>query len=541
VYALSDAIRYYLIEANPPVPYLYAYLELLPAEAELEQFFIAQELKQAIATFLARTQTQERAADRFLVNLCSGDQSLLRRLTGTLARQLGMNCYQLNCSRLAEAVGRKNEADILRELPHMVRSCCRDLRLNNAALALSNTRMLSAELLHQLIKTAADILGVRYFFVLNGMARDLSRCLPTGSEQGWFLVDLHLSPPDTALREQIWLHAAQKNGIELGAEQAATLAANFTLTEEHISFALRDAVGIQLTRPAAELELASLAEACRAQTHRELQGIAQRLLTNHKLEDIVLFEETRSQVEEVLHHAQYRNKLMEDWGYAARTAASKNLSVLFHGPPGTGKTMAASACANALNLEIYRIDLATLLNKYIGETEKNLARLFDTAEAMNIILFFDEAEGLFSKRTEAQDSHDRFSNLQTGYILQRIETYNGIILLATNLLKNIDSAFVRRFKYMVEFPAPGPAQRLRMWQTAFPPALQLSPDIDFAFLADKVKLTGGGILNVSIAAALRAYNSGGLVGLEDILHAVEREYKKMGKVYDPFDFAVEQD
>jgi SpoVK/Ycf46/Vps4 family AAA+-type ATPase len=198
--------------------------------------------------------------------------------------------------------------------------------------------------------------------------------------------------------------------------------------------------------------------------------------------------------------------------------------------------MAASAIANELGLALYKIDLANVLSKYIGETEKQLAQMFDQAEAMNIVLLFDEAESLFSKRTETRDAHDRYANLQTGYLLQRIETYRGIVILSTNLLKNLDPAFTRRFQFIVEFALPQAAERLALWHNAFPPASPRADDIDFELLADRAPFSGGNINAAAVAAALYAAAEDTPIAMRHVLQATEHEYAKLGKVFAARDF-----
>ena len=228
--------------------------------------------------------------------------------------------------------------------------------------------------------------------------------------------------------------------------------------------------------------------------------------------------------------------MFDRWGFAAKMPSSKTLCILFHGPSGTGKTMAASAIANELGLSLYKIDLANVVSKYIGETEKQLAQMFDQAEAMNIVLFFDEAESLFSKRTETRDAHDRYANLQTGYLLQRIETYRGIVILSTNLLKNLDQAFTRRFQFIVEFAFPRAEERLRLWRSAFPADTPRADDIDFELLAEKAPFSGGNINAIAVAAALFAAAEQGPIAMRHVLQATEHEYAKLGKVFTAQDF-----
>jgi SpoVK/Ycf46/Vps4 family AAA+-type ATPase len=215
-----------------------------------------------------------------------------------------------------------------------------------------------------------------------------------------------------------------------------------------------------------------------------------------------------------------------------RFSQSKGISALFSGPPGTGKTMAAGVIARELGLEIFQIDLSAIVSKYIGETEKQLSRGFAAAEASNAVLFFDEGDSLFGKRTEVKDSHDRYANQEVSYLLQRIETYEGVIILTSNLTKNMDEAFVRRLGFVVEFPFPGVSERLRIWKGMFPAEMPIDAEIDFALLAQRIELSGGHIRNIALSAAFLAAEEGDVLGMRHIMRAARREYQKMGKVVD---------
>jgi SpoVK/Ycf46/Vps4 family AAA+-type ATPase len=206
------------------------------------------------------------------------------------------------------------------------------------------------------------------------------------------------------------------------------------------------------------------------------------------------------------------------------------LNVLFAGPSGTGKTMAAEIMANELGLDLYKIDLSTVVSKYIGETEKNLARIFEEAETSNAILFFDEADALFGKRSEVRDSHDRYANIEISYLLQRMEEYDGMAILATNLHKNMDDAFVRRMHFTVEFPFPDARHRRLIWEKVWPTDTPRSAELDLDFMARQFELTGGNIRNIAVAAAFLAASDGQVVTMSQLVGATHREYQKMGKV-----------
>jgi SpoVK/Ycf46/Vps4 family AAA+-type ATPase len=222
----------------------------------------------------------------------------------------------------------------------------------------------------------------------------------------------------------------------------------------------------------------------------------------------------------------------QDWGFGGKMALGRGICALFAGPSGTGKTMAASVLARSLHLDLYRVDLAQTVSKYIGETEKNLDRVFRAAEAADAVLFFDEADALFGKRSEVKDAHDRYANLEVGYLLQKMEEYDGLAILATNLRQHIDEAFTRRLRCIVEFPFPDQDGRLRIWRTVFPSAAPLAEDVDLPALARQVRLAGGNIRNIALSAAFLAASDGAPIGQAHLLRAARSEYVKVGRTWE---------
>jgi SpoVK/Ycf46/Vps4 family AAA+-type ATPase len=217
-------------------------------------------------------------------------------------------------------------------------------------------------------------------------------------------------------------------------------------------------------------------------------------------------------------------------------ARAQGLKTLFAGESGTGKTMAAQVLARDLGLELFRIDLATVISKYIGETEKNLDRIFGAAEGSNAILFFDEADALFGKRSEVSDSHDRYANIEVAYLLQKMEGYSGAVILATNFRHNIDEAFLRRLDFVIDFPFPEPEDRVHIWRLVLPDEAPLDGDVDVEFLSTQFKLSGGGIRNASLAAAFLAAEDGGVIGMRHLIVGVALEYGKLGRLTLESDF-----
>jgi len=264
----------------------------------------------------------------------------------------------------------------------------------------------------------------------------------------------------------------------------------------------------------------------------ELARLARRLEPNHSWDDLVLPADALAQLHEICGQHRHRGQVLEAWGFGERLSLGRGLTVLFSGSPGTGKTLAASVLARELGLELYRIDLSRVVNKYIGETEKNLERVFEAAVDAGAILFFDEADALFGKRSEVKDAHDRYANLEVAYLLQKMEEYEGVAILATNLRQNLDEAFVRRIRVIVEFPFPDEAQRRQIWARMLPDALPLAAELPLDLLARELRLSGAHIRNIALAAAYLAAEEGGGLSLCHIWRAARREYQKLGRAWD---------
>lgn len=256
---------------------------------------------------------------------------------------------------------------------------------------------------------------------------------------------------------------------------------------------------------------------------------ARPLTTVHTLADVVLPAEVRTRIDDLADRIVHRELVVDEWGFGDHHDNAAGLIALFHGPPGTGKTMTAAAVAASAGLPAYVIDLSALVSKYIGETEKSLAKVFDRATRERCILVFDEADAVFGARTEVGDAHDRYANQEVSYLLSRIEAYAGIVILTTNLLGNIDPAFQRRIHVMVEFPEPGPDERERLWAAVAPSRLPLAAEVDLAALAQRYPLTGAQIRDATLDAAYLAAADGRLVTEEHLRTGVRRQYEKAGK------------
>jgi len=255
---------------------------------------------------------------------------------------------------------------------------------------------------------------------------------------------------------------------------------------------------------------------------------AQLIETDLSWEDLVLHPTTTEQIEELRLWIKYGAELMNGWGMSKKL--KPGYRALFHGPPGTGKTLTANLLGKYTGKEVYKIDLSMVVSKFIGETEKNLANLFVKAENKDWILFFDEADALFGKRTNVRDAHDKYANQEVSYLLQRVEQYDGLVILATNFKNNIDDAFTRRFQSIIYFPMPSVEERLTLWRKAFPEKACLARDISFSMLARKYELTGAEIINVVQFACLRALSREGIdITYNDVFEGIKREFSKEGK------------
>ena len=321
-----------------------------------------------------------------------------------------------------------------------------------------------------------------------------------------------------------------------GAADTTDVAAKFRLSVEQI----REAAAVSLIaargRDAAAPDAAELDVGARHASSSRLGELATRLGPAYSWDDLVLPERQLTLLRSISAYLRHRDRVLSDWGYERTVSRTQGLKVLFAGESGTGKTMAAQVLGAALGLEMFRVDLATVVSKYIGETEKNLERIFGAADGSNAILFFDEADALFGKRSEVSDAHDRYANIEVAYLLQRMEGYPGAVILATNFRRNIDPAFIRRLDFVVDFPFPEADDRKRIWRLLLPAEAPLADDVDVDFLATQFKLSGGAIRNCSLSAAFQAADEDTAIGMRHLVRAVALEYGKQGRLTLEADF-----
>lgn len=285
--------------------------------------------------------------------------------------------------------------------------------------------------------------------------------------------------------------------------------------------AQRDAPGATFTE--------SLRNACRQHVSSHMRDVAQRIESSFGFADLVLPPSTMVPLQELVARQANIATVFHDWGMGSVFRQSEGSAVLFVGPSGTGKTVTANAVANELGLDMYRVDLSGVVSKYIGETEKNLERIFAAAAQSQVVLFIDEADALFGKRSEVKDAHDRYANIEVSYLLQKMEEHKGVVILASNFSQNIDDAFFRRFSAVVEFNLPKPEDRLRLWQKLHQTDAPLADNVDLEFLAERFDITGGHIKNCMMAAAFHAAAEKEPISMQMLIRAISREYAKLGK------------
>lgn len=336
-------------------------------------------------------------------------------------------------------------------------------------------------------------------------------------------------PGPPRVRRDRWAQELAAAGLDAGTDTIDAVAHLFVLHAGQIRRAVASA-----TRHAPDgartVTLTQLAEQARAQSSAVLDGLAKRVQTSYAWSDLVLPRSTMAHLQQLAAAIRQRVLVFDTWGFARLSAGSSSLRALFAGASGTGKTLAASVIANELGLPLYRVDLSAVVSKFIGETEKNLEKIFEAAEGSNAVLFFDEADALFGKRSEVKEAHDRYANIEVAYLLQRVESYDGVMILASNLAANLDEAFSRRLQFQIDFPLPDVAGRERLWRLLIPPEAPLGDDLDVAFLARRFPLTGGEVRNVALHAAFMAAEEAAPIGMAHAIRALGRERTRQGRL-----------
>ncbi len=354
---------------------------------------------------------------------------------------------------------------------------------------------------------------------------------PRDLERQRRMLRLSFNIPDYRERYEVWEESVSRYRTALQPQDIEETSAKFGFTRSQIMRAVNTAVDLAQSRG----ELAQKADLyAGAQAHANLQlgTLARRIVPRFGWDDLILPPEQIKQLREMSDRLRYSHLVQHEWGYADAMPNSSGISALFAGDSGTGKTLSAEVIAKDLGLVMYKIDLSAVVSKYIGETEKNLNTIFTTAQSSNAILFFDEADALFGKRSEVKDARDRYANIEIAYLLQQIESYDGVVIMATNFRQNLDDAFTRRLDFLIDFPFPDAEYRKRLWEAHFPARTPMASDVNFNSISERYRLAGGNIRNVALAAAYLAAANGQVVTQEHIRSAIRREHQKMGRLLD---------
>ncbi len=379
-----------------------------------------------------------------------------------------------------------------------------------------------SSLIHEIFKTAG------LFFQTLFLTMPEDGWQEEGKPEGFHVERLQMRMPALWQRIRLWKEALSFQGM--GDDTAIeALALQFDFTPGMIEDAAVSAMKKAHIEGRNAVELCDIYEACQGKISHRLGDRAGRVNAVCTWDDLVLEEEPKGLLMQACAQITYRYRVYEEWGFRKKLSYGRGVAMLFAGPPGTGKTMAAQALAKELNLELYRVDLSGILSKYIGETQKNLKEIFDEAQKSKGILFFDEADALFGKRVNVTDARDISANAQTAYLLQKMEEYDGVTILATNLLQNFDDAYKRRMKYIISFRFPQEGQRLALWKKVFPKEMPLEEDIDREYLASTFELSGAAIKNIALNAAFLAASLQEVTGMKHVMASLQQEYKKSGK------------
>jgi len=510
------------------------FCKLMEPRIQWGELPLSDEIKHA----LPQLASQSLSENRPLCLYFQGSGSDEKRATAeALAGTLGA---KLLCAQIDRVPG-KEEAEPVWEL------FSREGRIHRAVLYISEFDDLrgaeSVVRRQDLLETVAKYEGIT---ILAGR-RDW---IPSSSLFGVLPVDFAI--PGFPDRCACWKASLERFGAACDEDDIAMVAGRFQLSSGQIAQAVASAIvrthwraagasskeDASAGRAPAAPTIEDLAAAARSQCGHELASLARKIEPRYEWSDIILPPDPKAQLREICQQAEYRAVVLDQWGFDRKLSLGKGLNVLFSGPPGTGKTMGAEVIAKKLGLDLYRIDLSQVVSKYIGETEKNLDRIFAAAEHSNAILFFDEADALFGKRSEVRDARDRYANIEISYLLQKMEEYQGMSILATNLRQNLDEAFVRRLQAIVEFPFPDEQYRRQIWENVFPREAPVGEDVKFDLLAHEVRLPGGNIKNMALAAAFAAAADQGVIHLSHLVQAAHREHQKLARSWNPGGLAV---
>jgi ATP-dependent 26S proteasome regulatory subunit len=523
---VEERVVHYLLDSDEIDKRLVPFVRLVKPQAELSQVLLPPDIKERLHNLM-----QGEVQSRGVVFCLQGEYGAGKRMTAeAMCRELGMPLLIVDTAHmLAGDLPADLALQLVAREASLQKSC---VYWDRYDVVLDDERNLEAHR-QSILEWVRQRPGV--VFLSSRVAWE-----PGGGAIDKPFVKIEMPVPPFSVRKQLWQtllddHMSVAPDVDLD-----VLANKFRLTGGQI----RDAVAGARDLAAGwgngrqQISMDDLHCACRAQSNQKLSSVARKISPKFTWEDIVLPNDQMTQLREMTNQVRYKHVVYGDWNFEKKLSLGLGLNVLFAGPSGTGKTMAAEIIGGELGLDLYKIDLSTVVSKYIGETEKNLDKIFKEAQNSNAILFFDEADAIFGKRSEVRDSHDRYANIEIAYLLQKMEEYDGIVILATNLRKNLDEAFARRMHFSVEFPSPEEPDRYRIWQRVFPKEAPTSGDVDLSFMARQFKITGGNIKNIALGAAFLAASDGRTITIEHLIRATKREYQKIGRLCTETDFGI---
>lgn len=495
---IDERILHYLVG----VSYLAEQLSALLQPVTTPQALVSthNELAQAIATTLAHAEQPP------LIHLSGPDSFSRQQIAAAACKRLGLTLYRLPATVLPPN---------LAEIEGLRRLWTRESALSRTALLLD----LEESNLHQYVGLRLFLDNLQSVVLLT--SRERQRLLQTA------VITYDVPKPTTAEQHQLWLDGLGSIGSSING-RIDQIVAQFDLSPPDIVAAAVAAQSFQIeNRPAAGDPALSnfIWQRCRVQARPRLDDLAQRIQAQVTWQDLILPPAQNENLRAVAMQVQQRGRVYDSWGFREQSGRGLGITALFAGSSGTGKTLAAEVLAHELQLDLYRIDLSNVVDKYIGETEKNLRKVFDAAESGGVVLLFDEADALFGKRSAVKDSHDRHANIEVSYLLQRMEQYRGLAILTSNMKEALDEAFLRRLRFIIEFPFPSTAERVAIWAGVFPTDTP-TKELDFNKLA-RLNVAGGSIRNIALNAAFRAAAENEPVQMTHILRAARSEYKKM--------------
>ena len=498
----------------------YSYYPNSSSSEELEELVVARKFNQEL-TFTIKKLLSNQVKNRFIH--IYGEEGAGKRLhVKHLAYNLGLPVIFANFAHLLSV-------DIERAI-YFAETLALEGILNNKIICLYNVDLAESDMGNFSLIMDELLTHNNLVLVLNKTPKfpisKLARHKP--------FLDIEVKPLNMADTLKIWQTLALKYKIQSNLD-FQNVANKFNYTPGQIknillkSSIISKAENTQITQEA-------LTDTCKTFSIHNLERKATLINCKYTFDDLVIDDSQKKILISACNYIKYKDVVYEKWNFSSKVAYGRGLSIIFYGPPGTGKTMGAQVMANELGLQLYKVDVSQIMNKYVGETEKNLNDIFGEAKTSNAILLFDEADSLFGKRTDVKNSNDKFSNSEISFLLQKMEEYNGVSILTTNKFNHFDDAFRRRIKFMVNFPAPTVAMRKLLWQKIFPKNSPLGSDFDPVALADRFDLTGSSIKSIAVQAAYSAAAEAGEITMNHILDAVKYEYQKLGKVSSDQDF-----